>query len=68
MPVTKSRNGTHEMLDDQTGTSHFLFGLPKTKTSMAQQEIGGGYGSSTLADRYNPSVAKPRAPGARQAH
>lgn len=40
--------------------------IPKTRTPMAKQEIGGGYGSSTPTDRYNPSRAAPPAPGARQ--
>ncbi len=36
--------------------------LPKTKVSMAQQELG-GYGSSpSSADRYNPTRAAPKAP------
>ncbi|TPX13780.1 uncharacterized protein E0L32_005724 [Thyridium curvatum] len=39
--------------------------LPKSKTPMAQQELG-GYGSSSVpsADRFNPSRAAPAAPRA----
>jgi protein-serine/threonine kinase len=42
--------------------------LPKTKTPLAQQEIGGGYigGSPAPADRFNPSRAAPSAPKAMQ--
>lgn len=39
--------------------------LPKTRTPLAKQEIGGGYGVPTT-DRYNPSRAAPPAPGSRQ--
>jgi len=41
--------------------------LPKSKTPMAQQEIG-GYGSSPAqsSDRYNPSRAAPAAPKSNQ--
>ncbi|KAK0710938.1 kinase-like domain-containing protein [Lasiosphaeris hirsuta] len=40
--------------------------IPKTKTPLAQQEIGGGYSSSSPApaDRFNPSRAAPKAPQA----
>jgi protein-serine/threonine kinase len=37
--------------------------LPKTKVSMAQQELGGYGGSPSSADRYNPTRAAPKAPG-----
>ena len=45
--------------------------LPKTKTPLAQQEIGGGYGANSSsspapADRFNPSRAAPKAPQAAQ--
>ena len=41
--------------------------IPKSRPPMAQQEIGGyGGGSSTPADRYNPSRAPPPAPRAAQ--
>ncbi|RGP80625.1 ste ste20 paka kinase [Fusarium longipes] len=42
--------------------------LPKTKVPLAQQEIGGGYSSSSSAqsDRFNPSRAAPPAPKASQ--
>ena len=36
--------------------------IPKQKTSMAKQELG-GYGSSSEAPRYNPVRAAPAAPG-----
>jgi hypothetical protein len=36
--------------------------LPKTRVPMAQQEIGGGYGSAPTQDRYNPTRAAPAAP------
>lgn len=38
--------------------------IPKQKTPLAQQELGGGYGgsSSTAPDRFNPSRAAPKAP------
>lgn len=36
--------------------------LPKTKVPLAQQEIGGGYSSSSQSDRFNPSRAAPPAP------
>ncbi|KAK5663940.1 hypothetical protein OQA88_152 [Cercophora sp. LCS_1] len=39
--------------------------IPKTKTSMAQQELGGYGGSSSSpspADRFNPTRAAPKAP------
>lgn len=37
--------------------------LPKTKTPLAQQELGGfGGGGATSTDRYNPSRAPPPAP------
>lgn len=39
--------------------------LPKTKTPMAQQEIG-GYGAPPSADRFNPSRAAPPAPKSAQ--
>ncbi|KAH8909719.1 Pkinase-domain-containing protein [Coniochaeta sp. PMI_546] len=39
--------------------------IPKTKTPLAQQEIGGGY-SAPAADRYNPGRAAPAAPKAMQ--
>jgi len=39
--------------------------LPKTRPTMAQQEIG-GYGGGSSTDRYNPSRAAPPAPGVRQ--
>lgn len=39
--------------------------LPKTRTPLAKQEIG-GYGASSSTDRYNPSRAAPPAPGSRQ--
>lgn len=35
--------------------------LPKTKTPIAQQELG-GYGSSSTPDRYNPTRAAPTVP------
>ncbi|KAI1265246.1 kinase-like domain-containing protein [Xylariaceae sp. FL1019] len=38
--------------------------LPQKKVPIAQQEIGGGYGGSTPADRYNPTRAAPPAPKA----
>jgi hypothetical protein len=38
--------------------------LPKIRTPLAKQEIGGGYGVPTT-DRYNPSRAAPPAPGSR---
>ncbi|KAK3940513.1 kinase-like domain-containing protein [Diplogelasinospora grovesii] len=43
--------------------------IPKTKTPLAQQEIGGGYissspGPAASADRFNPSRAAPPAPKA----
>jgi protein-serine/threonine kinase len=41
--------------------------LPKTKVPLAQQEIGGGYSSSSAQpDRFNPSRAAPPAPKASQ--
>lgn len=40
--------------------------LPKTKVPLAQQEIGGGYSSSSQSDRFNPSRAAPPAPKASQ--
>ena len=40
--------------------------IPKTKTPMAQQEIGGGGYRSPNPERYNPSRAAPPAPGNRQ--
>ncbi|GJC95765.1 non-specific serine/threonine protein kinase [Colletotrichum higginsianum] len=42
----------------------FNSSIPKTKTPMAQQEIGGFSGSSSIpqTDRYNPSRAAPPAP------
>jgi protein-serine/threonine kinase len=36
--------------------------LPKSRTPLAQQEIG-GFGGGSTADRYNPSRAAPPAPG-----
>lgn len=39
--------------------------LPKTRTPLAKQEIG-GYGGVPSTDRYNPSRAAPPAPGSRQ--
>ncbi|RDL35365.1 Protein kinase-like (PK-like) [Venustampulla echinocandica] len=38
--------------------------LPKTRTPMAQQEVGGGGygGGGSTSDRYNPSRAAPQAP------
>ena len=39
--------------------------LPKTRTPIAQQEVG-GYGGGSTTERYNPSRAAPPAPGARQ--
>lgn len=36
--------------------------IPQTRTPLAKQEIGGGYGSSSSADRFNPSRAAPKAP------
>jgi hypothetical protein len=36
--------------------------LPKTRTPMAQQEIGGGGYSSASTDRYNPTRAAPPTP------
>ncbi|EFX02712.1 protein kinase [Grosmannia clavigera kw1407] len=43
--------------------------LPKTKTSLAQQELGGYSGSSSIpaTDRFNPSRAAPPAPKSAQA-
>ncbi len=40
--------------------------LPKTKVSMAQQELGGYAGPPSSADRYNPTRAAPKAPQAAQ--
>ncbi|KAK4169242.1 putative serine/threonine-protein kinase CLA4 [Cladorrhinum sp. PSN259] len=41
--------------------------IPQTRTPLAKQEIGGGYGgSSSSADRFNPSRAAPKAPQAIQ--
>ena len=40
--------------------------LPKTRVPMAQQEIGGGYGSAPTQERYNPSRAAPPAPRPQQ--
>jgi hypothetical protein len=40
--------------------------IPKTKTPLAQQEVG-GYGGGASSDRYNPSRAAPPAPRAPQA-
>ena len=40
--------------------------LPKTKLSMAQQELGGYAGPPSSADRYNPTRAAPKAPQAAQ--
>lgn len=38
--------------------------LPKTRTPLAQQEIGGGgYSPAPPSDRYNPTRAAPPAPG-----
>jgi hypothetical protein len=39
--------------------------LPKTRTPIAQQEVG-GYGGGPSTDRYNPSRAAPPAPAVRQ--
>ncbi|KAB5570514.1 kinase-like domain-containing protein [Coniochaeta sp. 2T2.1] len=39
--------------------------IPKTKTPLAQQEIGGGYGAPG-PDRFNPGRAAPAAPKAMQ--
>lgn len=39
--------------------------LPKTRTPLAKQEIG-GYGGGSTTERYNPSRAAPSAPGTRQ--
>lgn len=39
--------------------------LPKTRTPLAKQEIG-GFGGGSTTDRYNPSRAAPPAPGSRQ--
>jgi hypothetical protein len=41
--------------------------LPKTRTPIAKQEIGGFGGGSSTTDRYNPSRAAPPTPAARQA-
>lgn len=41
--------------------------LPKTRTPLAQQEIGGGgYSASPSNDRYNPTRAAPPRPGQQQ--
>jgi serine/threonine-protein kinase CLA4 len=37
--------------------------LPKTRTPLAQQEVGGFSGGSSSSDRYNPSRAAPPTPG-----
>ncbi|KAK0629765.1 kinase-like domain-containing protein [Bombardia bombarda] len=36
--------------------------IPKTKTPMAQQELGGYSSGSSTSDRFNPSRAAPQAP------
>lgn len=38
--------------------------IPKTRTPIAQQEVG--FGGASTTDRFNPSRAAPPAPGARQ--
>jgi len=49
---------------DRKDLAEYNASLPKTRTPMAQQEIGGGgYSSGSTADRYNPSRAAPPAPG-----
>lgn len=44
--------------------------LPKTRTPLAQQEVGGfgGGGGGSSTDRYNPSRAAPPTPRAQQGH
>ncbi|KAK2003426.1 Pkinase-domain-containing protein [Colletotrichum falcatum] len=45
----------------------FNASIPKTKTPMAQQELGGFSGGSSIStDRYNPSRAAPPAPKSSQ--
>ncbi|KAL8713715.1 MAG: hypothetical protein Q9220_002241 [cf. Caloplaca sp. 1 TL-2023] len=43
----------------------FNMSIPKTKTPMAKQEIG-GYGDEPSSSRYNPTRTAPPAPGGRQ--
>jgi hypothetical protein len=56
---------------EQAEQASYNAGLPKTRTPMAQQEIGGGFvddrkgSASAQPDRYNPSRPPPSTPGAR---
>ena len=61
----RQRDREREMEDrERKEQEAYNASLPKTRTPLAKQEIG-GYGVPTT-DRYNPSRAAPPAPGSRQ--
>lgn len=63
MPVTKSRNGMHEMLSlDQTNTARFLFG--EDDQSAASSDVNSSYlQMNTTDDKFPILVRREDYPG-----
>jgi hypothetical protein len=57
MPVTKSRNGMHEMLSlDQTNTARFLFG--EDDQGAASPDVNSGYLQMNTTDDKFPILVR----------
>ncbi|KFY29116.1 hypothetical protein V493_02536 [Pseudogymnoascus sp. VKM F-4281 (FW-2241)] len=68
MQQQRDRERRDEEERERREMAEYNASLPKTRTPMAQQEIGGGgYSSPGGSERYNPTRAAPPAPGGSRA-